>query len=54
MPVYSKLPSFLAEMKYRNPTDITKSAWQPGHNTTETPFPWLMSRLPSEIKYVML
>ena len=42
MPVFTKLPSYLAEIKYQNPTELRKSAFQPGHNTDLTPYEWLM------------
>ncbi|KAL9099171.1 MAG: hypothetical protein Q9187_009536, partial [Circinaria calcarea] len=41
---WQALPKFLADTNYRNPSDPAHCAFQPGHNTDEVPFLWVLSR----------
>ena len=50
MPCYQNLPSFLADTKYRNPSDGTNSPFQRGHNTDQHPFVWILGH-PSNFNY---
>lgn len=44
MPSYQKLPEFLAETKYRNPSDSAHCAFQKGHATNLPPFLWIQDK----------
>ena len=42
LPCLQKLPQFLADTHYQNPSDMTNTAFQRGHNTTEPLFGWIV------------
>ena len=43
MPGWQALPGFLAQTKYRNPSDNAHCAFQIGHNTDLLPFIWVLN-----------
>lgn len=43
LPCWQILPEFLAETKYRNPSDAAHSPFQKGHNTEQMPFEGALS-----------
>lgn len=44
MPCWQVLPQFLAETKYRNPTESTHTPFQKAHGTDLVPFLWLQDK----------
>ena len=42
LPCLQKLPQFLSDTHYENPSDMTNTAFQRGHNTTEPLFGWIV------------
>jgi len=44
MPCLTKIPQFLADTKYANPSDVLHSAFQIGHQTDLPAFVWALSQ----------
>ena len=43
MPCFQKLPQFLIDTKYQNPSDSANSPFQRAHNTDQPPFVWIVN-----------
>lgn len=50
MPCFQKLPQFLVDTKFRNPSDGTNSPFQRAHSTNLAPFVWIVNN-PSNFEY---
>lgn len=42
MPCFQKLPQFLVDTKYQNPSDAVNTPFQRAHNTDQAPFVWIL------------